>query len=448
MAEIAAFRAIHFDPSNVRLEDVIAPPYDVLSAADQGALYARSPHNIVRLILNREEPQDGPLDRYARAAEFLRSEMANGAMVEEERPALYEYIQAFPHPLDPAQTVSRTALFVALRLQSYSDGVVLPHEETHSKAKVDRLHLMRATGANPEPIYGLYEDAGQAVVAALGRARAGMAPLLHAAVPFGPGIEQHTLYRHDDPTLLQEVTELFRQRRIWIADGHHRYETALNYQAEMRESVSGRAGAEASAAGAGAHPWEYILIGLSAFEDPGIVVLPTHRLIKGLAAARMEDLALQLERFFHLQVLTVEAALDWVREEMPGETRIGLVLPDRAYALTLRDEALADAAMGEGHCEAWRRLAVSILQALVLDRTLGISQADLAHTPDVAYTRDVNEAVERVRSGEFQLSCLLPMPTVDEVRAVAAAGDKMPQKSTYFYPKLWSGLVIRRICDP
>jgi uncharacterized protein (DUF1015 family) len=435
MAEISAFRAIRFDPSRVNLADVIAPPYDVLSADDRAALYARSPHNIVRLILNREEPQDGPLDRYQRAAAFLQAELAAGTMTEDDSPALYEYVQTFPHPLDPAQQVSRTALFVALRLQSYADGVVLPHEETHPKAKVDRLNLMRATGANPEPIYGLFEDPDQAVAARLRQDDAAREPILHAAVPFGPGIEEHTVRRHHGPTLVREIADFFSRRRIWIADGHHRYETALNYRSEM----------QASAAAEGLQPWDYLLIGLSAFEDPGIVVLPTHRLVKGVSDERMEALATQLERSFRLQTLAVDAALDWIREEIPGETRLVIVLADRAYALTLRDPAAADAAMGPEHCDAWKRLAVSVLQALVLDRSLGISPAALAHTPDVAYTRDVSEAVERVRSGEFQLSCLLQNPTVEEVRAVAAAGDKMPQKSTYFYPKLWSGLVLRSL---
>ncbi len=439
MAQILPFPGIHFDPARVPLADVIAPPYDVLSPEQQDALFARHPDNIVRLILNKAEPgDDAAHNRYTRAADFLRALLADSTLVKDDPPALYDYIQRFAHPLDPQRMVERRALFVALKLEPYSHGVVLPHEETHPKAKADRLDLMRATHANPEPIYGLYEDPDQTVAARLTAARGATAPLLEAAVagPHAPQGEQHLVYRHTDPGLLADITAFFAPRRVWIADGHHRYETALNYQQEQEtRSESGAL-----------RPSDYILIGLSAFEDPGLVVLPTHRLIKNLPAERLETLALQLERFFHVQMMSAAAAQDWIRQKVAGEKRFALITtPDRGYALTLRDLSLLDAALDAQHCAAWRHLDVTILQALVLDRTLGISSAALAHTPDVAYTRDAEEAVQKVQSGEYQLACLLQNPTVTEVRDVAAAGDKMPQKSTFFYPKLWSGLILRSL---
>ena len=437
MAQIVPFAGIHYDPRRVPLADVIAPPYDVLSPAQQEALYAQNPANIVRLMLNKEQPDDDTANnRYTRASAFLKACLADGTMVEDAEPALYEYLQIFEHPLHPGRKVERRTLFVALKLEPYEKGVVLPHEETHPKAKADRLNLMRATHSNPEPIYGLYEDPRLTVARSLDAVRPAQ-PLLRALVPGRTGLEaeEHIVYRHTDAGLLAALEEFFAARRVWIADGHHRYETGLNYRNEVRGGEEGSP----------ARPADYLLIGLSAFEDPGLVVLPTHRLVKNIAPARMEQLALQLDRYFLVQTLPLEEARRWIKEESPGEKRFVVLTQGSHYALTLRDLAQAEAAIQEGHCAAWRHLDVTILQALVLDRTLGISWQELAHTPDVAYTRDEEEAVQKLRSGEFQIACLLQNPTVSEVRDVAAAGDKMPQKSTFFYPKLWSGLVLRSL---
>jgi uncharacterized protein (DUF1015 family) len=442
MAEIIPFVGIHFDPARAPLADVIAPPYDVLSPQRQEALYAKHPQNIVRLILNKEEPgDDSANNRYTRAAAFLRENLEKGVLVQDETPAFYEYVQRFEHPLDPRRRVERRTLFVALKLEPYAHGVVLPHEETHPKAKADRLELMRATHANPEPIYGLYEDPQGTVAQSLDVARGSAEPFLKAVYPGRehPDGEQHLVYRHTDASLLSDLEAFFAPRRVWIADGHHRYETALNYRAGIGERPNPDPYPPAP------NPWDYILIGLSAFEDPGLVVLPTHRLVKNISSGRLEDLPLQLERYFHLRVLPVAEARVWIMEQVPGEKRIAIIRKERAYALTPRDENQLLAAMDPSHCPAWRALDVSLLQTFVLDRSLGISWQALAHTPDVAYTRDEGEAVQKVASGEFQLACLLQNPTVTEVRDVAAAGDKMPQKSTFFYPKLWSGLLLRAL---
>src|SRR5579871_52496 len=313
MAEIAPFPGVHYAPTRVPLAEVIAPPYDVLSPDDQAALYARSPENIVRLILNREEPGDNTaLNRYTRAAAFLREGLARGIFVRDETPGLYEYLQRFAHPLDPGRRLERRALFVTLKLEPYAQGVVLPHEETHPKAKADRLDLMRTTQTNPEPIYGLYEDRDQMVAASLQSSRDGADPLLQAEVhgPHAPYGEAHLLYRHTDPGLITTLQAFFQPRRIWIADGHHRYETALNYQKERREEGTGnreqsRGKREEGKEAEGREdpmlntqcpipdthelqPYDSLLIGLSAFEDPGLVVLPTHRLVRHVNRERLE----------------------------------------------------------------------------------------------------------------------------------------------------------------
>ncbi len=437
MATITPFQGVYFDSNAVSLADVITPPYDVLSPAQQEAYYAQNPENIVRLILNKDQPDDcDSNNRYTRAADFLKNALSSGKLVQDTEPAYYEYIQKFEHPLDSNQIVERKTLFVALKLAPYSEGVVLPHEETHPKAKADRLLLMRATHSNPEPIYGLYEDPEMEVAKALDESASGSEPLLAAtfAGKSGPDAEQHLIYRHSSPELISKLNAFFEPRRVWIADGHHRYETALNYQAET------------TAAGKNSpKPEDYLLIGLSAFEDPGLVVLPTHRLVKNISISRFDDLLMQLKRYFAVQKLPIDEARSWIKTEVQGEKRIVIIKKGACYALTLKDLSQAAYAMPGAHCSAWKRLDVTILQTLVLDRSLGISWTELAHTHDVAYTRDEQEAVDRVLSGEFQIACLLQNPAVDEVRDVASAGDKMPQKSTFFYPKLWSGLIIRML---
>ena len=451
MATIAPFAGIHYT-SDAPLSELIAPPYDVLSPAQQDALYAKNLRNIVRLILSKEQAGDAAnANRYTRAADFLRESLASGVLVQDEKPALYEYIQRFEHPANPEQMVSRRTLLVALKLAPYSDGVVLPHEETHPKAKTDRLNLMQTTQVNAEPIYGLYEDPNQTVAQSLDALRESAELILRADFPgqTAPDAEQHRIYRHTDACLLSDLEEFFGPRRVWIADGHHRYETALNYQAEgKKEGRDRRKEGRGDAAALQSSPADFILIGLSAFEDPGLVVLPTHRLIKNVSASRREELPLLLERYFHVAILTGEKARGWLKTEVAGEKRFVVLLPEeKAYALTLRDLKTMDSAVTVPHCAAWKHLDVSILQTLVLDRCLGIGWQDLAHTPDVAYTRDEAEAVSKVANGEFQMACLLQNPQVTEVRDVASAGDKMPQKSTFFYPKLWSGLILRSLAE-
>ncbi len=240
MAQIVPFSGIHYNPERVPLSRVVGPPYDVISPEQQDALYSQHPNNFVRIMLNRGESDDSEAsNRYTRAADFLKSWLADGVMVQDDAPALYEYAQSFEHPLYRGKLVWRTTLFLGLKLEPYENGVVLPHEETHPKAKADRLLLMRATEANPEPIYGLYEDPSQAVARTLQEARSGKEPLLRAvfAGKTLPDSEQHLIYRHTDPHLISNVQAFLAPRRVWIADGHHRYETALNYQ---RERASGR----------------------------------------------------------------------------------------------------------------------------------------------------------------------------------------------------------------
>lgn len=430
MAEIAPFRGIHYNTEMVPLDRVVGPPYDLLNADQQAALYAESPYNFVRIMLNRAEAGDGPDNNpYTRAGGFLNQWLESGVLLEDPAPAFYLYRQEFTNPADGRRT-TRSGLFCAIRLEPYEAGVVLPHEETRTKAKEDRLNLMRATGANPEPIFGLYEDEQGELNALYDRIAAG-APFLEAR---SDG-DLHRVWRAEDPAIIEQARRFLAPRRVWIADGHHRYETGLAYRDERR----------AGEPGTDPRPYDYLLIVLTSFTDPGIVVLPTHRLVKNVPESRLADLYLQLQRYFDIEPVHP----DRLAERMEGNPaegvhRFGLLMRDKAWVLILRDPSIMDSAV-EGHADCWKRLDVSILQALVLERSLGIPAASLATTPDIGYTRDLKEAFERVASGEYQIALLLNLPSADEVRQVAAAGDKMPPKSTFFYPKLWSGLLLRRV---
>ncbi len=432
MAEIQPFPGILYDPDSAGpLHRVVCPPYDVLSPAEQESLYQRNPHNFVRIILNQAESGDDDQAPYRRAAECLTDWLDSGILREDEAPALYEYRQEFTNPGD-GKRYSRTGIFCALKLEPYAAGVVLPHEETRTKAKEDRLRLMRATRSNPEPIFGLFEDPREYVSRVLKASHSDNDSELSASIDG----DSHFIRRITDSEAIRAIQGFLRDARVWIADGHHRYETALNYRSERRESEGNPDGLQA---------YDFILIVLTAFTDPGMVVLPTHRLVKNVSKSRMEQLRLQLERYFEVDEVPIEALAERMAgDPEKGEHRFGVVLADSAWVIDLRDESVMDAAV-EGHADVWKRLDVSILQSLVLDRSLGIPAAELATTPDIGYTRDWDEAIEKVRLGEYQAAFMLNNPSAEEVRRVASAGDKMPPKSTFFYPKLWSGLVMRRV---
>lgn len=421
MADIAPFYGIRFDPA--RLDDlsrVVAPPYDVISSEEQSALYASSPCNIVRIILNRPEAGDGPTDRHERAAREMQRLLDAGVLVEDREPALYLYRQEFTAPLD-GRRLERWGVVAALRLAPYSDGIVLPHEFTRGRALEDRLELMRTTRANTEPIMLLYEDPGLTGMRGLRDAIAGTPPLLTATVEG----DLHQVWALADGPVVRAFATSFQDRPVWIADGHHRYETALTYRYELASAGRPILGADR------------LLVTLLPFEDPGIVVLPTHRMVTGLGALAIETLEADLDRYFHRA--PVES------EDVPGRL---------ASMRSVDGSFLVAGANGVAHCSlkdaetmtaraadrgrAWRELDVSILQTLILDPMAALGGS-------VSYTRHLDEALQAPRSGAGAVSFLLGAPSARDLRAVAAEGDRMPPKSTYFEPKLWSGLLMRRL---
>jgi uncharacterized protein (DUF1015 family) len=399
MAVVNPFRGVRYDLARVSdFADVLSPPYDVISPAQQEALYARNPYNTVRLILPRDA------DRGAAASETLRRWMAERVLAQDAEPALYFYSQRFT--LADGSSHTRDGILCRLKLEKFSTGVVRPHERTFPGPKADRLALLRASGAYLSPIFGMYARPGERL-----RDVAGIsgAPAMSAAMPHG---ETHRLWRVTAPEAIARVQAALAGETIFIADGHHRYETALNYDAEGGGSGS-------------------ILAFLSNMAEEGLVILPTHRLIKTPLRLAPDALEAALREGFDVEPLAGGAP-------RPSGV-IDCVLPDRR--LRLRPHADVADRLTELPASV-RHLDLAVLHGAVLGPVLGVTPQDLEFTHDDA------ESFEAVASGRSTAAFLLNPPTMAEVRAVCLAGDLMPEKSTYFYPKLADGMVFDLVGPP
>ena len=417
MARIAPFHGVRYNTGD--LQECVAPPYDVISPPERDRL-RQSLHNIAHLTLP---------DNYDSAARLWREWQAQGILQTDPHPAMYMLEQLFTHPVT-GEACRRLALVCLMALEEYDSGVVLPHENTQAKVKEDRLQLLRATQANLEPIYGLVE--GDELFPAL-EVLARSAPLV-AEVQYTDG--WHRLRRVDDPSTLEQLEGLVATSRVWIADGHHRYETCLQYRRERRAAEGNPSALQ---------PYDWLMIALTPYEDPGVVILPTHRVLTQAEAGVLQSLPQRLEQWYHLQESTPEELPELLYRGVSRRGFAAVLRGGRAFAAWLKPHlSPAELVPGE-HSVAYRRLDVVVLQSLVLEPIFGITEHHLERAEGIRYTRDERQAIEWVTQGEASAAFLLNPPTVQEVRDVALAGEKMPPKSTYFYPKLLSGLVLRSL---
>jgi uncharacterized protein (DUF1015 family) len=414
MADVQPLRALHYDPAVAGpLQDVVAPPYDVIDASQRAELVARSPFNVVGVDLPQGEP-----DPYAAARELFESWELQGALARDPEPAIWAHTQDYSGP--DSQRRTRRGFFCRVRIEGYGPGRVRPHERTHPGPKEDRLRLTRATRANISPIFSLFSDPANAAWAAL-------EPFTEQT-PWGevsdPDETVHRLWRVADAQAIAAVQAATRDAELLIADGHHRYETMQAYADEI--------------GGDGEH--RYMLMCLVALEDPGLTVFPTHRLVNRLDDQRRAALAQALARDFEL----AEVPIDEVAPAPGnGPLQLGYITSqdERAYRLTLREQAIADQALS-GHSQAYRHLDTGVLETLLLKGALGLSDDDISHFNGLFYARDTAEAIAKVRSGEYDAAFLMRPTPVSQVRDVAAEGENMPPKSTYFFPKLLTGLLF------
>ena len=444
MAEIVPFRGIRYSASRGRpLGQLLAPPYDQISPALREELMRRSPHNVVHVTLGDDRPGDTPAsNKYTRAAEAWRDWQASGVLVSDPGPAVYPLEQSFLAP--DGRQLTRRGFMAAVRLHEFSEGVIVPHEKTLVGPKANWLANLQTLKANVSPLLGLYADEEGATAAAFDKATTLAEPV--AETDSDDGVH-HRVWRTEDPALIEGLQALVRDRRIIIADGHHRYETALAYRHLLEAK-------EPSLPADGGH--QYILMFLCSMSDPGLVIFPTHRLLFGLHDASLATLQPKLERYFKIQL--VEESLRkpvgraWAVArlgEHAGKATAFLMVSaedQRARILTLRDDADLSGTELPGN-RTLQALDVTVLHAVIFQHLLGLSPRSQENEENLTYVRDAGEAVNRVLSGEHQLGFLLNPTPMWQVEAVGDAGQTMPQKSTLFTPRLPSGLVMRSI-DP
>ena len=443
MADIQSFRAYRYDMSHVgNLSDVVAPPYDVINTQMQSELYEKHPANIVRVILNRTEPGDDEGAHYTRADNFIRTWLREGVLAQDPKPAIYVYHQEFELDGSP---VTRRGFICRVRLEAFGEGRIYPHEQTHSKAKQDRLNLTRATRCNTSQIFSIYADKGNEIQNLLEASIADRTP--NQATDDAGGV--HRLWAVTDPAAIAKATTLMGPNALYIADGHHRYETALNYQTEQSAETALPAD----------HPANYVSMCCVSMDDPGMIVLPTHRLWRGVPEITSDQLMEKLSSVFEFEVvgkggdnaqaIWQKIMVDDRQEQMAfycGSDDTWVMARMTADGAQIMAERLSE------KTDAWRELGVSILHELVIPDLLGLSGL-----PTPKYVRSIEEVVTGINEGDtvgrdatgqlgtagrFELVTIVMPATIDHVREISEAGERMPAKSTYFYPKLLSGLIV------
>ena len=423
MAELKPFRALRFSTKAGDISELTCPPYDIISEDERRAFLRKNEHNIIRLELPRGERP------YEEAGETLRRWLAEGVLLRDTDAGLYIYEEEFEANGQKKKVKGVVGL---VKIEEFSKGVILPHEETLSKAKTDRFNLMKATHCNFSQIYSLYMDEEHTTLSKL--------DALSKDEPryeFSDGAVTHRLWLVNDPVAIRAVCSDFDDRKLYIADGHHRYETAINFRNWCREEEISKEGESP----------DYVMMMLVDMQHDGLVVFPTHRLVRGLSHFDEKALLEGCRAYFDVTPMEHRAEIE---PRLSGLSREG----KKAFAyygggegwqlLVLRDLSVMKTLLPE-KSEASQGLDVTVLHSLVLERILGIDAENMAQQINLTYTRSMEEALGSVKNGSCQCAFLLNPTRVGEIRDVAAAGEKMPQKSPYFYPKLVTGLVMNQM---
>ena len=440
MAEIMPFRGLRYNGDKFKdIGPLTAPPYDVISPALQDELYKRHEDNIVRIDFGKKSAADTDADnRYTRAADTLREWLETGVLVREDAPALYLYELEYATPQGEAKKMS--GFICLLRLEEWDKGIVLPHEGTLKGPKADRYELYKATGASASQVFSLYSDPKKRITRALRQAVSNIAA--DAVVKDDDGTV-HRLWAVKDGSAINVAVDVMTESKVFIADGHHRYETALAYRNDMR----------AKGPYTGDEAFNFVPMFLADMDEEGLTILPTHRLIKG-ADFKLPEIIGRAAEYFDIEEMPAgtdgrerAAFLDRIVKKGRDAHTFGLYFggEETYYVLTLRGlEPVLDL-LSCKRSDAYCKLDVTILHELIVERVLGIDGKKISEEQPVSFEKDGAKAIERVKAGEFGMCFLLNATKVREVKEVALAREIMPQKSTYFYPKLLTGLVIAEL---
>jgi uncharacterized protein (DUF1015 family) len=428
MADVRPIHATHYDLAVVgSLDEVAAPPYDVIDGAQRAALLERSPYNAVAIDLPKPYGESGPTetgdDPYERAASTMDAWRQAGALVTDPEPAIWAMTQDYTGPDGEART--RHGILVRVRVEDFEAGQVLPHERTLPGPKKDRLDLTRATRHNLSPIFSLSTKDAWPLVA----------PAIKAEQPWGEATDAGgtitRVWRVGDPAVHAQVTELLAGAQLLIADGHHRYETAIAYRDEI--------------GGEGEH--NFTLMALTGLDDPGLTVFPTHRLLSGFTddPERQQRLGNGLRELFEVTEVATED-LDPLGEEGVGVFGLYDSHHKRGFRLRLKEEAIAELDRQlAGKPEAYRRLDAAILETLVLKGIAGLSEDDILAKRGLGYAKSVDDSLALLEDGTYDVAFILRPIPVDQVRAICESDENMPPKSTYFFPKVLTGLVFNPV---
>ncbi|MFC2006787.1 DUF1015 domain-containing protein [Chloroflexota bacterium] len=436
MADIRPFRGVHYNQSLVNdLASVICPPYDVINAEQRQEFYRRSEYNFVRLEFAQELPGDTSSDnKYNRAAATLEEWLKQGILEVDEDRAIYLHDHYFIHR---GSQYKRRGIIARVRLEEWDKMVVRPHEGTMAEPKGDRLKLLWALQANISPILVLYEDRAQQISTLLAIEERGK-PMINVE---GANGEVHRVWAITESEVIAKISNSLSGEPLYIADGHHRYESALAYQCERRACLSSVSEDE---------DFDFVMVNLLEFSDPGLIILPPHRLVRGLSKLTLDNLLSRLELLFEMQELPLSMPSIWNRVDdliaRANETRLilfGLGV-ERLLVLKVRDLAALSQMMPDFHSELYKRLEVSIIDHVILEKLLATDGQKVT----LGYSYDRLEAVNKVLNAEYQLAFLIRSVKGEAIKAIADVGDRMPRKSTYFYPKAPAGVIFSLLTCP
>ncbi len=401
MVMVAPFRGVRYNPEKIgALDSVFAPPYDVINPQEQDALYEKSPYNVIRIILSKIEGDE----KYAHAAGTFRNWVKEGILIQDREPCIYPYYQEFE---ENGRKITRKGFISAVRLEDFSSKRILPHEMTFSGPKLDRLKLTSACNANLSPVFAIYSDPEGGLEGAIEERLS--EPLID--VVGGDGA-RNRLWRISDDDLISKIKGVMMERNLLIADGHHRYETALEYRNIQRKRFG---------TGSGNEPYEYVMMYLSRAESEGLIIKPTHRVVMNLGPIGIEEFLEKLKRQFNVEKIPLEGI------PTLGHQEFAVLIKGSIFRVSLRESVNRPPAH-------YKNLAVILLHTLVF--------GEIIEEAGIFYTKSLEEVFSLVRSGEYRLGFILPPLRAVDVFEFVSSGEKMPHKTTYFYPKLLSGLVF------